>query len=119
MPLSATLLEQLRAYWRRYRPQEWLFPGRVPGQPLCPTSVQKVYTQSKRQAAVRKAGGIHALRHAYASHLLEAGLPVHRLQRLMGHRNLHSTLRYVYWIPTYHEADRELDLIAKLEVNHD
>jgi len=83
VPLSPTLLEQLRDYWRCYRPREWLFPGRVPGRALSPTSLQKVYTRVKHQAQVRKVGGIHALRHAYATHLLEAGLPVHRLQRLM------------------------------------
>ncbi len=64
MPLSETLLEQLRAYWRGYRPRDWLFAGQVPGQPLCPTSVQKIYTGAKRRAGVSKAGGIHALRHA-------------------------------------------------------
>jgi integrase/recombinase XerD len=119
VPLSETLLQQLRAYWRCYRPQEGLFPGRVPGQPLSPTSVQKIYTQSKQQAGVRKVGGIHALRHAYATHLLEAGLPVHRLQRLLGHRNLHSTLRYIHWVPHSREGAGELDLIGQLEVTHE
>lgn len=60
-----------------------------------------------------------ACRHAYASHLLEAGLAVHRLQRLMGHQNLQSTLRYVHWVPRYREGEGDLDLIAKLEVGHD
>lgn len=119
VPLSETLLEQLRAYWRRYRPRDGLFPGRVPGQPLSPTSVQKVYTESKRQAGVSKVGGIHALRHAYATHLLEAGLPVHHLQQLLGHRNLHSTLRYIHWVPRYREGEGELDLIGQLGVEHD
>lgn len=119
MPLSETLLEQLRLYWRRYRPRGWLFPGRAPGQPLCCTSVQKVYTLAKRKAAITKSGGIHSLRHAYATHLLEAGLPIHRLQRLMGHRNLQSTLRYVHWVPSYREGDGDFDLIATLEVDHD
>jgi integrase/recombinase XerD len=45
-------------------------------------------------------------------------MPVHRLQRLLGHGNLHSTLRYVHWVPSYHEGAGELDLIAKLEVSH-
>lgn len=118
VPISKTLLGQLRAYWRSFRPQGWLFPGRVPGQPLCATSVQKVYTRSKALAGVSKIGGIHALRHAYATHSLEAGMPVHRLQRLMGHRNLQSTLRYVHWVPAYRAGEGDPDLIAKLEVDH-
>ena len=117
--ISETLLGQLRSYWRLYRPQDWLFPGRVPGRALSATSAQKLYTRAKRTAGVTKAGGIHGLRHAYATHLLEAGLPVHRLQRLMGHQNLQSTLRYVHWVPNYREGQGDLDLIAKLEVDHD
>ena len=58
VPVSATLLEQLRAYWRFYRPRDWLFPGRVAGQPLSPSSVQKAYTRAERQAGVTKVGGI-------------------------------------------------------------
>jgi integrase len=61
VPISATLLGQLRAYWRSFRPADWLFHGQVPGQPLCATSVQKVQTRAKGQAGVRKIGGIHAL----------------------------------------------------------
>lgn len=117
VPLSATLLEALRAYWRRYRPKEWLFVGRG-ALPLSPTSLQKAYTRAKRQAGVRKDGGIHGLRHAYASHQLAAGLGVERLQRLMGHNSIQTTLRYVHWVPSAREGEGELDLIAKLEVEH-
>jgi integrase len=117
VPISPTLLEHLRAYWRRSRPRHLLFPARrSPAAPLSPTTVQKRFTQAKRAAGIEKSGGIHALRHAYATHQLEAGLPVHRLQRFLGHGNLHSTLRYVHWVPRYHEGDGDRDLIAALEV---
>jgi site-specific recombinase XerD len=119
LPLSETLLRQLRDYWHLYRAWAALFSGRVPGQALCPTTVQKVYTRAKCRAALTKIGGLHGLRHAYAAHLLEAGLAVHRLQRLMGHQDLRSTLRYVHWVPRYREGEGDLDLIAKLEVGHD
>lgn len=119
VPLSATLLEQLRGYWREHRPKHWLFPGRAPGRMLCQTTVQKLYTRAKGQAGIEKIGGVHALRHAYATHQLEAGLPVHRLQRLLGHRNIHSTLRYVHWVPDYREGSGSHDLIAGLEHGHD
>ena len=64
---------------------------------------------------VTKPGGIHALRHAYASHQLAAGLNVERLQRLMGHSTINTTLRYVHWVPSAREGEGELDLIARLE----
>lgn len=115
VPLAPTLLSRLRSYWRASRPGPWLFPGRAPGTALCPTSVQKTYTKAKARAGIRKVGGIHALRHAYATHQLEAGLPVHRLQRLLGHTDIHSTLRYVHWVPDYHEGSGAHDLIAQLE----
>ena len=119
VPLSPTLLERLREYWRVARPKHWLFPGRTAGAPLCLTSVQKSYTQAKARAGISRIGGIHALRHAYATHQLEAGLPVHRLQRLLGHRDLHSTLRYVHWVPDYREGSGPHDLIAQLEPGHE
>jgi site-specific recombinase XerD len=119
VPLSATLLQALRTYWRLYRPIGCLFPGRPPARPLSVTSVQKAFTHAKALAGINKIGGIHSLRHAYATHQLEAGLPVHRLQRLLGHQDLHSTLRYVHWVPDYREGSNEHDLIAALEVQHD
>jgi integrase/recombinase XerD len=118
VPLSETLLEQLRTYWRLFRPREWLFPGRDPGEPLAETCIQKAFTQAKARAGITKVGGIHSLRHAFATHQLEAGLPVHRLQRLLGHQDIHSTLRYVHWVPDYREGQGAHDLIARLEVDH-
>jgi integrase len=118
VPLSDTLLVQLRSYWRLYRPTVWLFPGHTLTEALSMTSVQKAYTQAKARAGVAKIGGIHGLRHAYATHQLEAGLPVHRLQRLLGHQNIHSTLRYGHWVPDYREGHGAYDLIAALEVGH-
>jgi integrase len=117
VPLSPTLLEALRAYWRLYRPREWLFSGRC-GEALSPTALQKAYTRAKRQAGITKPGGIHALRHAYATHQLAAGLNVERLQRLMGHSSIQTTLRYVHWLPSAREGEGELDLIARLEGSH-
>jgi integrase len=114
VPLSPTLLDALRAHWRLYRPHHWLFAGRC-GEALSPTALQKAYTRAKRQAGVTKPGGIHALRHAYATHQLAAGLNVERLQRLMGHSSIQTTLRYVHWLPSAREGEGALDLIAQLE----
>ena len=118
VPLSPTLLEELRAYWKLYRPADWLFAGRS-GKPLCPEVLQRAFGKAKRKAGVTKVGGIHGLRHAYATHQLAAGMPVERLQRLMGHNDIHTTLGYVHWVPTAKEGTGALDLIAQLGVAHD
>ncbi|WP_366929708.1 tyrosine-type recombinase/integrase [uncultured Thiodictyon sp.] len=57
-------------------------------------------------------------RHAYATHQLAGGLSVERLQRLMGHRSIQTTLRYVHWLPSASEGEGALDLIAQLGVDH-
>lgn len=113
--ISASLLEKLRGYWRRYRPALWLFPRRDTSIALNISTPQRVFTRAKRCAGIDKVGGIHSLRHAYATHQLEAGLPVHQLQRLLGHQNIHSTLRYVHWVPGYQAGQAGTDLIGALE----
>jgi site-specific recombinase XerD len=115
--LSDYLLVLLRQYWQKYRPEQWLFFGQGSHRALSITSAQKVFKKAKQQAGIQKLGGIHALRHAYATHQLEAGMPVHQLQRLLGHNNLQSTLRYVHWVPT-HQQGTGVDLLAGLEVRH-
>ncbi len=116
VPLSPTLLEELRSHWRRERPRDWLFVTRS-GQPLSPTVLQKAYTQAKRQAGVTTVGGIHSL-HAYATHQLAAGLSVERLQRILGHTCIQTTLKYVHWLPSATEGEGALDLIARLGDAH-
>ena len=118
--LPDTLLQHLRAYWHQYRPERWLFPSSLlPDSAIHPTSIQKVYCRAKLSAGVRRHGGIHGLRHAYATHLLEAGLPVHQLQHLLGHSDIRTTLRYVHWLPGISEqGSADTDLLARLEVGH-
>lgn len=116
--IGVTLLEQLRSYWRLLHPTLWLFPSRTLDRALSVSAAQRIYTRAKGKARISKIGGIHALRHAYATHQLEAGLPVHRLQRQLGHRSLQSTLRYLHWISDYREGKGEQDLLSQLEVHH-
>lgn len=113
--LSPTLLQLLRTYWRELRPPQWLFPGRDQCSPLTIETAQKLFYVAKQRASVEKIGGIHSLRHAYATHQLEDGMPLHQLQHQLGHQNIRSTLRYVHWVPGYQEGKNGGDLLAQLE----
>ena len=117
--IPETLLLQLRRYWQLFRPYEWLFPGREPTRALGVTSAQKWLEASKSKAGVDKPGGIHSLRHAYATHQLVAGMPITKLQHQMGHKDIRTTLRYVHWVPNYQGGDSGTDLIADLEADHE
>jgi len=94
--LSPRLLQDLRAYWRVYRPAPWLFPGRESAQPLARKTAYLIFQRAKDRAGIPKPGGLHLLRHAFATHLLEAGVDLHTIQRLMGHTSIQTTLRYFH-----------------------
>ena len=96
VPLAARLLQDLRAYWTTTPPGVWLFANRHGTRPLDHTVAQKIYTMAKLRAGIQKQGGIHALRHAFATHLLEAGVDLHTVQRLLGHRQISTTMRYFH-----------------------
>ena len=119
--MSAALLHHLRHYWTRYRPVLWLFPNASkPSQHLTHATAQKAFKRAKNRTGIEKVGGIHSLRHAYATHQLENGLPIHKLQQQLGHRSLQSTLRYLHWVPDYQQGQSAFsDLVGLLEVGHD
>ncbi|OGA68711.1 MAG: integrase [Betaproteobacteria bacterium RIFCSPLOWO2_12_FULL_65_14] len=94
--LSPRLLAELRGYWKAYRPAHWLFPGKEPAQPISDNTVQRIFEAARVRAGIVKKCGIHGLRHAFATHLLEAGVDIHTIQRLMGHGHISSTLRYFH-----------------------
>src|ERR1041385_1585675 len=94
--LSPKLLELLRTYWRKARPQEWLFPGQDPRQPLSREAVGQAVTRAAQLAGLSKTLSPHCLRHAFAVHLLEAGTDLRKIQLLLGHRSLATTARYLY-----------------------
>jgi len=95
--LSPRLLTELRRYWLVERPKSWLFPAaRTSEHPLPKKTPHLIYHTAKARAGITKAGGIHALRHAFATHMLEAGVDVHTIQRLMGHESLSTTARYFH-----------------------
>ena len=93
--LPPTLLTMLRDYWRRTHPGKWLFPGRLPGQPIHPLTINLTCREVARRCGIGKPVAPHALRHAFAVHLLEAGTDLRTIQLLLGHRNLSTTARYL------------------------
>lgn len=115
--ISPGLLTQLRRYWQLFRPCDWLFPSTNPQNPLSVTTAQKCFKAAKQHAGVDKLGGIHSLRHAYATHQLAGGMPITQLQYQLGHQDIHTTLRYVRWVPNYQGGNTARDLIAALGVD--
>jgi len=93
--LSPKLLETLRAYWKTYRPKDWLFPGDIPGRPIGKGAVEDACQKAHQMSGIKKPITPHSLRHAFATHLLEAGTDVRKIQLLMGHRSLATTARYL------------------------
>jgi len=93
--LSPRLLEELRAYWKRARPAAWLFPGDMPGQPISRHAVSQACDKARRVSGIDKPITPHSMRHAFATHLLEAGTDVRRIQLLLGHRSLATTSHYL------------------------
>jgi integrase/recombinase XerD len=94
--LSKRGLNLLREYWRAYRPGPWLFFGYDRTQPLCKASAQLIYHQACHKAGVQNAHGIHSLRHAFATHMLEQGTDLLVIQRCLGHTALSTTAVYCH-----------------------
>jgi integrase/recombinase XerD len=96
--LPHRLLRELEAYWRMYHPQGgWLFPStRHPQAPLPNGTDQKIFYHAVRRAGLPDKGGIHCLRHSFATHWMEAGLPLFVLKRLLGHTSLSTTSNYLH-----------------------
>ncbi|MGE5622204.1 MAG: tyrosine-type recombinase/integrase [Bacillota bacterium] len=112
--LSPALLDTLRQYWRAERPRHWLFARRDGRGPVDAAQVQKAFYRAKQRAGIRKDGGIHSLRHAFATHLLEAGVDLHTIGRLMGHDKITTTARYLHLRQQQAKADSPLDLLSAL-----
>jgi len=115
--LSPKLLELLRSYWRWRKPKHWLFPGQNPERPIHPGSILRACRNAAVTAGISKSVHPHSLRHAFATHLLEAGVDLRTIQILMGHESLATTARYLHVVDTVaRSAPSPLDLLNPLDV---
>lgn len=112
--LPQSLLEQLRSYYRLYHPRDWLFVARgQPERPLKARSVQLTFKKAVGHAGLPDKGGPHVLRHSFATHLIEAGVPVHVVKRLLGHTSITTTMGYLHISqPTLEKVVNPLDQMS-------
>lgn len=119
VPLTKFLLYTLRKYWVECKENktEWLFPGGggLWTQPYCRTSLRRAFQAAKEKAGVDKPGGVHLLRHCYATHLLESGVDLRVIQILLGHSVINSTEIYTHLRSKFaQEIKNPLDAIVEL-----
>jgi integrase/recombinase XerD len=101
--LSPKMLDLLRQWWK-VRPtrwdtgvpleERWLFPGRKPGKPLTTRQLSRLFHETADAAGIKKNVTLHALRHGFATHLLEDDTDIRTIQALLGHDKLDTTARY-------------------------
>lgn len=96
VPLSPRLLKELRIYWIKYRPTHYLFPGKTPQKSYAPTSIQKAIKKSAKAAGIQRRISPHVLRHSYATGLLEAGVDLLTISKLLGHASFITTMIYLH-----------------------
>lgn len=96
VPLSSRLLEELRGWWPTHRNPEWLFPGSDSNRPIDVGPVQNACLRAANQAGLKPGATPHTLRHTFATELLEAGIDLLTIQKILGHATLSTTLLYTH-----------------------
>ncbi|WP_408956122.1 site-specific tyrosine recombinase/integron integrase [Natroniella sp. ANB-PHB2] len=94
--LSKEALKQLKLYYKLYKPKEWIFPGQKKGSHLTVRSVQRVFKKACKKAEISKDVSVHSLRHSFATHLLERGVDLRYIQKLLGHKSCTTTEVYTH-----------------------
>jgi integrase/recombinase XerD len=112
VPLSPKLLTELRLFWQTHRNPVWLFPSREPDSHLSIASVERMCARARTRAGLKRRFNTHALRHTFATELLEAGVDLFSIQKILGHRSLSTTANYTHVRRSHlQEACKSLDLL--------
>ncbi len=110
VPLSPRLLKELRIYWLKHRPTDLLFPGKSVNKTYAGTTIQKMMKVSAKKAGIKKRVYPHVLRHSYATGLLEAGVDLLTISKLLGHASFITTMVYLHCRREHlHSAPSPLD----------
>jgi len=94
--LSQYFLSELETYWREYKPDQYLFFGVDKAKPMAIGTAQQIYYQAKKKAGITRGRGIHTLRHCFATHLMEQGVQIYVIKKMMGHVALSTTAGYTH-----------------------
>jgi len=112
VPLSPKLLTELRLFWQTHRNPVWLFPSRQPDRPLSIASVERMCARARVRAGLKRRFNTHALRHTFATELLESGVDLFSIQKILGHRSLSTTANYTHIRRSHLQAAcKSLDLL--------
>ena len=112
VPLSQKLLTELRLFWKTHRHPTWLFPDRLPGRPLPISILLKTCRRARARAGLNRRVCTHTLRHTFATELLEAGVDLLSIQKILGHKSLNTTAIYLHARRDHLQAAcRSLDLL--------
>lgn len=116
VPIPDVLLEELREYWRAYRPTSYLFFGQTKDLPLCDATLRRAFNCTVRDLGIKKDVSVHSLRHSYATHMLEAGIDLRSIQEVLGHCNIETTLIYTHL--TERTTMRALTVMNEIMASH-
>jgi integrase/recombinase XerD len=94
--LSSKTLEQLRTYYKLFRPKKYLFEGYRPGEPIHVRTIGHIFQRAMKSSGITKEATFHSLRHSFATHLLEQGTNLRLIQQLLGHNSLRTTSVYLH-----------------------
>jgi site-specific recombinase XerD len=112
VPLSPKLLTELRLFWQTHRNPVWLFPGVRPNKPLSAAAPGRHLQRVKIRTGLKRRFSTHVLRHTFATELLEAGVDLFSIQKILGHRSLSTTAHYTHVRRSHlQEACKSLDLL--------